>query len=248
MMIRRSALVLSTLSLLVGVMLIAVVIRAQWRRDLIKWERLDQTTDTWRVTLVETGTSGFRGFWWRLDFPKPPTPAYVDELGLELGFHHNILRPGNFTPARARLGFDYRGSTGKDNDVLGDPYHEAIHHVDVPYWALVLGFLGAGLPAVRASIARRRRVRRLATGCCPSCGYDLRETTDRCPECGAVPDARTEPAGRILGRHASAVHWYVSLLAAAAVGYVFASMRSTSLEMWAAVSLVVVFLGALVRR
>ena len=132
--------------------------------------------------------------------------------------------------------------------MLGDQYHEARHDVHVPYWALVSAFLGGGLPTVRACIARRRRVRRLIAGCCPSCGYDLRGMTQRCPECGAVPDLRTELAGQILGRHAAAVHWYASLLTAAAAGYIFASMRAQSIEMWTAVSLVVFFLGVLVRR
>jgi len=57
-------------------------------------------------------------------------------------------------------------------------------HVRLPYWLPSLLF--ALLPAycVRRWLrARRRR----AAGQCPTCGYDLRATPDRCPECGGAP-------------------------------------------------------------
>jgi hypothetical protein len=53
-----------------------------------------------------------------------------------------------------------------------------------PCWAVVLS--SAVLPAI-ACVALIRRRRRHAQGCCPTCGYDLRATPDRCPECGTTP-------------------------------------------------------------
>jgi hypothetical protein len=54
------------------------------------------------------------------------------------------------------------------------------------YW--VLSVLFAILPMIRLLDGRRRRaLRRRLAGQCQTCGYDLRATPDRCPECGAVP-------------------------------------------------------------
>ena len=57
----------------------------------------------------------------------------------------------------------------------------------IPWWyALVLT---AVLPVLWFSDRLRHR-RRTRVGACPTCGYDLRATPDRCPECGAIAGNR----------------------------------------------------------
>jgi hypothetical protein len=52
-------------------------------------------------------------------------------------------------------------------------------------WYLSLVVLLSHLRVTRALPEIRRRV----GGMCPECGYDLRSTPERCPECGAIPHA-----------------------------------------------------------
>ncbi|HEY2589603.1 MAG TPA: hypothetical protein VGI81_27910 [Tepidisphaeraceae bacterium] len=58
----------------------------------------------------------------------------------------------------------------------------------VPDWAIVAAT--GTLPVVWG--LRYRRSRRRKPGLCPTCGYDLRASTDRCPECGTP--IQTAPA------------------------------------------------------
>ena len=59
-------------------------------------------------------------------------------------------------------------------------------HVVVPHWTVPAVF---GVLPVTVHMFRRRRRHR--AGLCPSCGYDLRATPGRCPECGQVTCAAT---------------------------------------------------------
>jgi hypothetical protein len=74
------------------------------------------------------------------------------------------------------------GSAPPDHPGTGR-YWGRTYLVTAPAWAMILAF--AVLPLLR--LARRLR-RRPPVGQCPTCGYDLRATPGRCPECGAVPD------------------------------------------------------------
>jgi hypothetical protein len=53
--------------------------------------------------------------------------------------------------------------------------------VNVPYWFIALVCAVLPMLTIRAAV-RRRKAR---PGVCTTCGYDLRATPDRCPECGA---------------------------------------------------------------
>ena len=63
------------------------------------------------------------------------------------------------------------------HDIRGVPTHE----VWVPHW---LPLLLSGAPPAAWAVATVRGRRRRATGLCARCGYDLRATPRRCPECG----------------------------------------------------------------
>jgi hypothetical protein len=55
--------------------------------------------------------------------------------------------------------------------------------IGAPMWILGAPLL---LPLAITSIRNRRSVRRRRAGLCVCCGYDLRASPERCPECGQV--------------------------------------------------------------
>jgi hypothetical protein len=65
----------------------------------------------------------------------------------------------------------------------------ALYGVAVPHWLVLLP--AAALPVRHFARRRRTRLRdaNLAAGKCGRCGYDLRGTPGRCPECGTIAAA-----------------------------------------------------------
>jgi hypothetical protein len=60
-------------------------------------------------------------------------------------------------------------------------YHEETQALVVPYWFFVVVCSALPVVGLRRVILRRRRKHR---GACVRCGYDLRGTPGKCPECG----------------------------------------------------------------
>jgi hypothetical protein len=76
------------------------------------------------------------------------------------------------------LGLEYASST------VGQSYLKDLY---LPYWLLTVVTLILPLACTLSWIRRFTTTRRQRAGLCPTCGYDLRATPDRCPECGAIP-------------------------------------------------------------
>jgi len=58
-----------------------------------------------------------------------------------------------------------------------------------------LVYCGVFIPVVKVFCRSRIRARRRVRGECLQCGYDLRGTPSRCPECGAGAAAPAAPSG-----------------------------------------------------
>jgi 4-amino-4-deoxy-L-arabinose transferase-like glycosyltransferase len=71
--------------------------------------------------------------------------------------------------------------------LLIDDQSSGSHWLYMPLWPTCLLFFIPALPFIL-----RFRPKHHPIGLCPKCGYDLRATPDRCPECGTTPPKKTE--------------------------------------------------------
>jgi hypothetical protein len=172
----------AALSLVLAVAILALWVRSYWVSD---WIALIHRHAPGRVSSISAATwSGAMGVYLALPsngsdygdrrdtlFQYNPQP--IDVHGLE------GLYP--FPPNYPRwLGFGWLVGTDRRSFLLV-----------VPNWFAATMASAAAWLALRKA-RRHWRARRL--GCCPRCGYDLRATPDRCPECGAAPKTEPRPA------------------------------------------------------
>ena len=153
---------------------------------------------------------------WRHPTKEPPN--YVLDARGEPGWHVKCWRdvprlaPGGFTPQldwMERVGFAVYHDANADWD--GFPENDALL-VSVPLWAVAVVF---AMPLLFAALRLARRMRRVATGRCAFCAYDLRASSDHCPECGRASVSGRPKMGSPIGQ---ASHQAVN--SEAATGYV----------------------------
>ena len=109
-------------------------------------------------------------------YPDNPLKTFPDEWG------HQSSSVDSFVNTVSSDG----GVLGFDHAVINMGIFESSWRerwTAIPYYALFL--LWAILPA-RTALGWRRLRKRVRRGLCPACGYDLRASPERCPECGTL--------------------------------------------------------------
>jgi hypothetical protein len=119
--------------------------------------RTDQFLRSWRDARASQGPKYFET---RSSAPGAYSFSAPDKLPAHFGFSFSIQHMG--------------AEPGSPNDVGGQDVQ-----LSVPYW--FIAFSSAVLPTAWWFSARRG----YEQGHCQKCGYDLRGTPERCPECGS---------------------------------------------------------------
>ena len=128
---------------------------------------------------VHFGTSDRRDIAWHVG-------SHLGRLGVGRTRHDDPAlggQPGTVGQA-GRWGFYFVWSYWETPGGAGPLKYGSTCFVIVPAWAVALPLAMRPAVCVRRKLRRRCVNGRIAQGRCARCGYDLRATPGRCPECG----------------------------------------------------------------
>jgi hypothetical protein len=184
--IRRVLMSCSAAAVVLFVVVCVAWVVSLFRTDTIGWAGFDdRSAQTWQnwglssfggeldVYRMESGTARFD--------ESPHHLSGIPVPGMQPhAFHHGMPRRERWS-LRAFVYRDFPEG-GPDASMPGF----RLRFVAVPHWFVAILCAVAGWPAGTRWLKRYLASRRPKPGCCRKCGYDLRASPERCPECGNV--------------------------------------------------------------
>jgi hypothetical protein len=155
---------LAALSLLICVSMAGLWMRSYWKEDWFEWAGEHSRVD------VISSRGQFFVSW------VNEGPGIGSTTGFDFYSEQATVRPSVDLRAQRQIEFVGFGAVA-DNRLV------PLYGLFLPTWFLAIVF--AFVPSVW--LRMQRNVRQSLTSICAECGYDLRATPDRCPECGTVP-------------------------------------------------------------
>jgi hypothetical protein len=159
-------------------------VRSYWLSDWVRWvHRSDRDVGHVVGTATRCGVGAFyitRGTDWYFDSMIRDDVVHYDAQPLD-----DVSNKPLAQPTHRLAGFGYTWRHLPAMSVAGD--WEWYLQINVPLWFVVIITVAPGLILVRQWW---RVAHAVAEGRCTRCGYDLRATPGRCPECGEVVPAR----------------------------------------------------------
>jgi len=127
--------------------------------------------------------------WGLTTYCVPEPQSAVADKYYRTGWWHESFPDPTYWAQRSTAGHGFVCDRDADAPAVPLPGSSIRYTIGCPHWFLIL--ICSLLPMVRVRQWLRQRGQG-DQGRCAGCGYDLRATPLRCPECGAVPAA---PAG-----------------------------------------------------
>ena len=191
---------LATLSLLVFLAAGSMWVRSYWTADGLQWHKNEYApwvpapfpayipdADDRTVLASERGYIEFGTYCFTLQ-DLGEGLAFTD-FDKDLGFHYEKGVPAPFSIPAPNLSSDsgksrywHHAWTTYTSDYFGKESFAVFLVIPWAYIALPAGVLPVA--RVRGILRRRKLQHRAKNGLCRKCGYDMRATPLRCPECG----------------------------------------------------------------
>ena len=189
---RRLFTILSALSLLLFVAVCVLWVRSAKHYDRLDYKWVSEPPISRRTYIITSYAGQCRVAFVAFDLKQ--VPANPVQGGWAYQSAARSTTPGVMWPPYRESAFStefaFTRRPWAGTTVFGSAASVTDWSVAFPVWVAVV--LSGVLPAGWSVMRLRKRIAG-QRGHCPSCGYDLRATPRRCPECGRVPAAPPTP-------------------------------------------------------